>query len=94
MRPILGLMIMRKNNQTINNQCALRHSATGRIAMQVLRGVVIARNFCPVENGAAPPPPTPTTLFFAVSSARSAILLRTRRSWSLWGLCLWWLRPP
>ena len=39
--------------------------------------------------------PTPTTtLFFAVSSTRFAILLRTGRSWSLWGLCLWWLRPP
>ena len=58
MRPILGLMIMRKHHQTTNNQCAVGHSARGGIAMEVLRGVVIARNFCHVKNGTAPPNPT------------------------------------
>ena len=59
MRPILGLMIMRKHNEAINNQCAFRHSVGGGIAMEVLRGVVIARNFGHVKNGAAPPNPPP-----------------------------------
>ena len=54
--------------------------------MEVLRGVVVAQNFCHVKIGDAPPNPAPTTLFFAVSSTRSATLLRTGRSWSLWGL--------
>ena len=79
MRPILGLMIMGEHNEAINNQCAFRHSVGGGIAMEVLWGVVIARNFCHVKNGAAPPNP-PTTLFFAVSSTRSATLLRTGTS--------------
>ena len=61
--------------------------------MEVLGGVVIARNFGHVKDGAAPSDP-PTTVFFAVSSTRSAPLLRTGRSWSLWGLCVWWLAPP
>ena len=52
MRSILVLMIMCKHNQTINNQCAFRHPARGGIAMEVLRGVVIAQNFCHVENSA------------------------------------------
>ena len=55
MRPILCLMIMRRHNQTIHNQCAFGHSVTGKIAMKVLWGVVIAQNFCHIENGAAPP---------------------------------------
>ena len=59
MRPILGLMIMPKHNEAINNQCAFRHNVGGDIAMRVLRGVVIARNFGHVKNGAAPPNPPP-----------------------------------
>ena len=95
MRPIFGLMIMGKHNQTIDNQCPVRHIINRGIEMEVLWGVVIARNFCDVKNGAAAcNPPPPTTLFFAISSTRSAILLWTGRSWSLWGLCLWWLRSP
>ena len=62
MRPILGLMIMGEHNEAINNQCAVRHSVGGGIAMEVLRGVVIARNFCHVKNGAAPPNPPHHTL--------------------------------
>ena len=93
MRPILGIIIMHRHNEAINKQFAFRHSQGGGIAMEVLGGVVIARNFGHVKNGAAPPNP-PTTLFFAVSNTRSATLFTTGRTWSLWGLCLWWLGPP
>ena len=68
MRPILGLMIMRKHNEAIDNQCAFRHNVGGGIAMEVLRGVVIARNFGHVKNMVQLHPTPPTTLFFAVSS--------------------------
>ena len=62
MRPILGLMIMRKHNLTIHNQCALGHSVRGGIAMEVRQGVVIAQNFGNVKNAAAPPNPPNHTL--------------------------------
>ena len=62
MQPLLGLMIMRKHNQTINNQCAVGHSVKGGIAMEVLCGVVIAQNFCHVKNGAALADPPHHTL--------------------------------
>ena len=62
MRPILGLMIMRKHNLTIHNQCAFGHSVRGGIAMEVRQGVVIAQNFGNVKNAAAPPNPPNHTL--------------------------------
>ena len=57
MRPILGLMIMGEHNEGIDNQCAFGHSGGRGITMEVLGGVVIARNFGHVKNGAAPPNP-------------------------------------
>ena len=62
MRPMLGLMIMRKHNLTIHNQCAFWHNVRGGIVMEVRRGVVIARNFGNVKNAAAPPKPPDHTL--------------------------------
>ena len=55
MRPILVFMIMRKHNQTINNQCAVGHSVRQGIAIEVLRGVLKGGNFRHVKNGAAAP---------------------------------------
>ena len=46
---------MRKHNQRINNPCAVGRSLREGIAMEVLWGVVIARNFSHVENGEALP---------------------------------------
>ena len=95
MRPILDLMIMGEHNEAIDNQCALRHNVGGGIPVEVLGGVVIARSFGHVKNGTcSSTQPPPATLFCAVSSTRSATVLRTGRSWKLWGLCLWWLQPP
>ena len=95
MRPILGLIFLGEQNEAINNQCAVGHSVGGGIAMEVLRGVFIARNFCHVKNGAAPPnPPGHTLLRSLKHTICHGTLLRTGRSCSLWGLCLWWLRPP
>ena len=70
------------------------------VCMQIVTREKAARSHADLARGCPPhdamyqDPTPPTTLFFAVSSTRSAIHLRTGRSWSLWGLCLWWLRPP
>ena len=37
-------MIMRKHNQTINNQSALKHNVSRGIAVHVLRGMVEVRD--------------------------------------------------
>ena len=50
---------MGENNEAIDNQCAFMNGVEGGIAMEVMGGVVIARNFDHVKNGGAPPNPPP-----------------------------------